>query len=93
MGKNTRDLIGGALAILIVLALIGGGVALLFQTVPTDNKDLFNVWLMAVVSISGIVYNWRFGTSKSSADKDATISKLAAAPPEPPPGAPAPPTT
>ncbi len=81
--KNT---IGSVLAILIVVALILSGVLLFTTILPKDNIQLFNTWLIAILALANIVYNFFFGSSLSSAKKDKTISDMAAlpAPPEAP---------
>jgi hypothetical protein len=49
---------------------------LFFINVPKENQQMVNIF--ATVIISGnlaLLYNWRFGSSKGSADKTASMLK------------------
>ena len=63
---------------LIVLAagifLIALGMAFL-----ANDKSLLNVMCGAAIAIAQSAFNWRFGSSKGSADKDATVAAATAA--------------
>ena len=68
---------------LTTLIIIG----LFFINVPSDNKDMVNIIVGIVIGGAfATLYNWRFGSSKGSADKTAamtdTAKKLAQTVPE-----------
>lgn len=42
----------------------------------TTDATIRGVILTAVIANAGLVLNWRYGSSKSSANKDATIQSL-----------------
>jgi hypothetical protein len=71
-------------AVLITALMILG---LFFVNIPENNKDMVNIIVGVVIGGAfQTLYNWRFGSSKGSADKTAamtdTAKKLAQTVPE-----------
>jgi hypothetical protein len=67
ISRNTTQLI---LAILGVVFCLAWFAALLFVPIPEANKDLINIITGALLSTCiAQIYNYYFGSSKSSADK------------------------
>jgi len=49
---------------------------LFFITIPKENQQMVNIFSGAIItSCLVLLYNWRFGSSKGSADKTAIIDK------------------
>ena len=66
-----------ALSALILLLLLLAMAALVFVEIPEANRDLFNTFLGAVLSVGlGNVVSYWLGSSQSSAGKDQTIRSL-----------------
>lgn len=64
-------------AVLITALMILG---LFFIDIPENNKDMVNIVVGIVIGGAfATLYNWRFGSSKGSADKTAIIGKTDAA--------------
>ena len=66
--------------VLFILALITGILlALTFVDIPEKNETLFAALSGGVVGSSFTAYiQWRWGSSKGSADKDRVLSNMAA---------------
>lgn len=62
-----------------LLFLLGAAVFVLaFVTIPPKNEDLFSALVGGVIGASIMAFiNNRYGSSKGSAAKDATIASLA----------------
>ncbi len=73
-----------ALVIFGFLVLLGGVLAaLVFRTIPADNMPLFAALSSGVLGSGlGAYVGFRWGSSKGSAAKDATIATLAAKAPD-----------
>jgi hypothetical protein len=69
--------VGAALAGAALVALILAVGGLMFIDIPTANRDLLNVALMALIGNVGTAFGYFLGTSESSKKKDDTIQKLA----------------
>ncbi len=74
MNGDTARNVFGAMAFVVATAVIGG---VLSPWVPDGKEGIANVVLGNVLGWPGMVLAYHFGTTKSSAAKDATISKLA----------------
>lgn len=74
MKLETAALLAGALVAAVCLALCG----LFFIPVPTANASAVNLVLGTVLGWGGAAMTFYFGSSKSSAAKDATIANLTA---------------
>lgn len=66
---------------ILALILVGGLFAilflLLFHEIPDKNRDAFNIVFGAISGSVGTCVAFYFGSSKSTATKDATIAGLA----------------
>lgn len=62
-------------AIVIVSMGVSMVGALIFHSVPPENKDIINVSLGSVLAMNYAVVTYYFGSSKSSANKDALLAK------------------
>lgn len=71
----TKENIGPILALLafVVLSLIVGVLA--FVKIPAENKDLFNVGLMALIGVDATAFAYYLGSSQSSANKDKLLAE------------------
>jgi hypothetical protein len=59
-------------AVFITALMILG---LFFISIPADNKDMVNIVVGIVIGGAfATLYNWRFGSSKGSSDKDKLIA-------------------
>jgi uncharacterized BrkB/YihY/UPF0761 family membrane protein len=77
--KNT-ELISLILIISVIAmsALIMLG--LFFVTIPKENQQMVNIFAGAIITGALLtVFNWRFGSSKGSADKTTAMTKTAEA--------------
>ena len=60
-----------ALTFLIIIGLF-------FIAIPADNKDMVNIIVGIVIGGAfATLYNWRFGSSKGSADKTTAMAETA----------------
>ncbi len=77
---DTPDPIDQRLDAAIIFALIFVMVAALgilaFVNIPAQNQTLFTTVVTGIVGFIGIYVGFRWGTSKSSAAKDATIASV-----------------
>lgn len=71
-----KDTIGDILAVSEILGFFALLYVLAFVDIPKENKDLLNMLLGAWIVNFGIVIQYRFGSSKSSATKDETINTM-----------------
>lgn len=77
---KTDDLFGAAL-LLLLTAILG---VLAFHAIPPANAQLFTALSSGVVGAGvGTWIGFRWGSSKSSQAKDATIATLAQSPSQP----------
>ena len=71
--KTASVLIGGFLAV----ASLGGLLAVIgfltVQTIPTDNRDFFNMALVALIGFVGTAFGYFLGSSDGSAKKNEII--------------------
>lgn len=72
-GELARNVFG-AMAFAVATAVIG---LVLSPYVPAGKEAIANVVLGSVLTWPGIVLAYHFGTTRSSAAKDETISKMA----------------
>lgn len=64
---------------ILVLIICLSFAFLLFAYITNEDLTVRVQIITAVIAILGIAVNWRFGSSKSSANKDETIKSLQAA--------------
>ncbi len=72
-----KDAMMMALAIIIVLGVLGTVIVLMKYQVPTENKDALYLVLGTLVGSFTTVVSYFFGSSKGSADKAQTIGEIA----------------
>ena len=68
--------VGGVIAILSVLGLLGMAGALLFITVPPSNEKYFYIVAMALVGNVGTAYGYYLGSSQGSSEKNKLIASI-----------------
>jgi hypothetical protein len=73
----SRDMMRNCLGGFIAGSFIGALAALYLFPVPDGNKDLIVFMLGQLSGFMGAVISYNFGTSKSSADKNAVIAGMA----------------
>lgn len=61
--------IGTAIGFLAILLL------LVFVEVPQGSKDTITVMIQALIGFVGMIFAYRFGSSKGSREKDETIAQ------------------
>lgn len=67
--------IGNILAIIIVIGVFGLLYLLCFKAIPSENSELMYMSVGQVLALGfGVVIGYFYGSSKSSLQKDATIS-------------------
>ena len=66
------------LSLIVVGAFFAGSFKILFDPLPIKDREIFDLVYGSVNVLTGIVMNYWFGTSRSSADKDKTIVTLTA---------------
>lgn len=82
MKLTSDDLFG--LVLIVFLALVMG--ALAFLPIPKENLQLFTALAMLIAGAVGTFVGYRWGSSKGSQAKDATIAAMASpTDPTPPP--------
>lgn len=64
-------ILGGAIVALSFIILV----LLVFNPLPTDNKDIVNIALGTFLGMAVTVVSYFFGSSKSSADKTEILTK------------------
>ena len=72
-GKDYFQYILGGLIVLGFFALL---ITLVYSQVPAENKDLLNLVVGALIGSFATVVGYFFGSSSSSAKKDATIETM-----------------
>lgn len=73
-GRETSTLI----LILCVFLMFAWVLWMLFtQEVPQGNKEILISFATVISTAFGTIIGWRFGSSKSSSDKDKTIADIA----------------
>ena len=75
MNAVSKDIYMYALGIIILFSLIFVVILMIFHAVPTENKDMLNIVLGALVMMASAVVNYFFGSSKGSADKTLLMHK------------------
>jgi len=78
MGDKGKELYMYLLGIVIVLSIIGVICLLIFFAMPLINKDVLMVIVGVLAAKFGSVIDYFYGSSKSSADKNAIMAKDAA---------------
>lgn len=73
-----KDFTRGVIAILSVIGIISIAGGMFYYTVPAGSKDFFLIILTFLVAKIGTVYDFFFGSSQSSSDKNNIISNLTA---------------
>jgi drug/metabolite transporter (DMT)-like permease len=71
-----RDLMRGGLAWALLAGLFAAGWQLLGHEVPQSNRDMVIYMLGQLSGFVGTALAFYFSTSKSSAEKSATIDRL-----------------
>ena len=72
---KTKDIVGEILVLSVVVGFFAFLIVLAFVNIPKENKDLVNMLLGAFIVSFTTVISYRFGSSKGSTEKDATIAK------------------
>jgi len=75
MNAVSKDIYMYALGIIVIFSLISVVILMIFHAVPTENKDMLNIVLGALVMMASAVVNYFFGSSKGSADKTQLMHK------------------
>ncbi len=81
--RNNKNWIGGVLAIAAMLGFLSLAVLVAVRQIPVDNKDLFNMCLIAIIGLCTTAFGYYLGSSQGSARK-TEISAQAPAPTLPP---------
>ena len=71
-----RDWLMGTVAIIGLMMMVGVIAALIFMTIPEGNKELAYMSFGSVLTIGGAIFNYYFGSSRGSANKDKMIHTL-----------------
>lgn len=66
--KN-KNIVGGLLAVLIILCFMGVLGTLMFRVIPVENKDYFTMGLQALIGFAGLAFGFYLGSSYGSAVK------------------------
>ena len=82
---KSTNIVASILAILAMIGFLSVFGFLGLQTVPPENKDFFNIALIALIGFVGTAFGYYLGTSDSSAKKNELLAKAT------PPSAPLPP--
>jgi len=75
--KQSKDIFQYCLAALIVLVFFALTYVVFIKSLPPENKDIAYMVIGALVMKFGDVVGYFFNSSKSSANKDETISNIA----------------
>lgn len=75
MNKDTTRAI---VAVISVIGIIGIGCGMFYYKIPSESKDFFLIILTFLVAKIGTVYDYFYGSSQSSSDKNNIISNLTA---------------
>ena len=71
--RDAEKLYMSFIAIVVISATFALAYVLLTKVVPESNRDIINVALGTILSLSVTVVNYYFGSSKSSRDKDKVV--------------------
>lgn len=71
-----RDWLMGTVAIIGLLMMLGVIAALIFMQIPESNKELAYMSFGSVLTIGGAIFNYYFGSSRGSAQKDKIIHSI-----------------
>lgn len=74
--RSLLNMVGAAIAFLLILLLAAFMFALLYLEVPKENRDVLMVLAGVVAQQVGTVVNFFFGTSQTSKEQEQTISRL-----------------
>lgn len=74
MKANFKDLILPLLAVYLLLTFTIIVIILMFHTVPAANSQMVNIFIGAISGMALTAVTFYFGSSKGSADKNATIA-------------------
>ena len=73
----SKDTARGVMGILLMLILAGFGWALFYYSIPPTSRDLIIVIVTMLATKGATIYDYFFGGSQSSADKNAIIQTQA----------------
>ena len=76
MKSNTKEVFQYSLAALIIVGFFAVLLLLVILTIPKENVDAILLALGALISAFSGVIGYFFGSSMSSAKKDATIASM-----------------
>lgn len=82
---SNKNLVGAVLACCLVIGFMAVIVVLFFVAIPTENENLLNQLVIALVTLAGVAVNYFLGSSKGSADKSDQLA-VKSAPVLPPDG-------
>ena len=74
--KNAKDIFMYALGALVTLCFFAVLAMLIYVPMPPENKDMLLMALGALIGFEGAIISYFYGSSKSSAVKDETISDM-----------------
>jgi uncharacterized BrkB/YihY/UPF0761 family membrane protein len=74
MRDRTKEIYMYLLGAIVVFIVMAYSIALIFFTIPENNKDMVNIALGTFLGAFITVVGYYFGTSKSSADKTAMMN-------------------
>jgi uncharacterized BrkB/YihY/UPF0761 family membrane protein len=73
--KTAKDLFQYVLGALIVLGFFVLMVVLVYKTIPTENKDLLNLVVGALIGSFATIVGYFYGSSKGSQEKTEILAK------------------
>lgn len=59
----------------VVSCAVGVVVLIVFQPLPSENRDIINIAIGALLTMAGTVVSYFFGSSKGSTDKTSLLAK------------------
>jgi uncharacterized BrkB/YihY/UPF0761 family membrane protein len=71
--KQAKDIFQYILGALITVGFFILLLSLVYTTIPTDNKDLLNLVVGALIGSFSTIVGYYFGSSKGSADKNELL--------------------
>ena len=73
--KTSKDIFQYVLGSLIVTGFFVLLIVLVYSSVPTENKEILNLVIGALIGNFGAVVSYYYGSSKGSADKTGLLNK------------------
>ena len=73
--KTSKDIFQYVLGSLIVTGFFVLLIVLVYSSVPTENKEILNLVIGALIGNFGAVVSYYYGSSKGSADKTGMLNK------------------